>query len=456
MADAPLMISVSGARGIAGASMTGEVASRYATAFAAMLGTDLGCPPHLCLARDTRPSGGDLSAAVSGSLVQLGCRVTDLGVVATPTAGVMVTALGADGGIVITASHNPSPWNGVKCLDGNGTAPAAANAERIVAAFHEGPSKPLGPPGELESSDAGHDTHIARVLGAVDPLPLRERGFRVVLDSINGAGCESGRRLLAHLGCDVVHVNSEPSGDFAHAPEPIRANLGQLMEVVADSNADIGFAQDPDADRLVVVDEHGAWIGEECTLVLAAMHVLDGGGGDVAVNLSTSRMIDDVVAASGGRVHRTAVGEAHVAAAMREHDCVFGGEGNGGVIYPPIGWVRDSLGGMALVLDLLRERGQPMSAIVAGLPAWSMVKRTMDLSPLGGSDALSGGHQHLQAAFEGAAIDVQNGLRIDLPEGWVHVRASNTEPIARIIAEGHDASAAADLADRAMAALIAS
>ena len=230
MRDAPLMLSVSGARGIVGKTMTPEVARTYGAAFASFLQDRLGRVPKLCIARDSRPSGPELAKAVAQAFVACGCDVTDLGVVATPTAGVMIGALKADGGIIITASHNPTPWNGIKCLDGDGLAPPVQDADEIIHRFHDKIHSPKCDTGTLVENNLGHDTHISKVLGVIDPKPIQKKQFRVVLDSINGAGCVGGLRMLEHFGCDILHLNGEPTGEFAHDPEPKKANLKELCE----------------------------------------------------------------------------------------------------------------------------------------------------------------------------------------------------------------------------------
>jgi phosphomannomutase len=449
MTDAPFMLSVSGARGIVGKTMTSEVANNYAAAFVSFLQDRLGRVPKLCVARDSRPSGPELAKAVADAFVSCGCEVIDLGVVATPTAGVMIGALRADGGIIVTASHNPTPWNGMKCLDGDGLAPPVQDAKEIIRRFHEKVHLPACDSGNLEENTFGHDTHISKVLGIIDPQPIQKKRFRVVLDSINGAGCVGGLRLLEHLGCDVLHLNGEPTGEFAHEPEPKEVNLTDLSEAVVKFDGDVGFAQDPDADRLAIVDENGRYIGEEYTLALAAEHWLsENPGASTAANLSTSRMIDDIAATHGGVSHRAAVGEANVASVMKEHGCIIGGEGNGGVIFPKVCWVRDSFSSMALILDLMQTRDERLSLIVNALPKYDIIKKAIDLADLGGIPALDKEIKRLQEQYSEDKQNNSDGLRIDFEEGWVHIRPSNTEPIARIIAEAKDSLTAYTIASR--------
>ncbi len=446
------MLTVSGARGIVGQSMTPAVARAFASAFGSFVkGRGGPASPLVCLGRDSRPSGCDLAMAVMQGLASAGCRVIDLGVVATPTVGVMIGERGADAGMVVTASHNPTQWNGLKCLDRNGLAPPAADAETIIERYRARPRLDAGPAAPTAEPDrSGNRVHVARVLAAVDPGRARAAGFRVVLDSINGAGCAAGRSLLEAMGCDLVHMNGEPTGLFAHTPEPIEENLRDLAARTRDEGAACGFAQDPDADRLAIVDERGRFIGEEYTLVLAARRLLDlAGGGVLATNLSTSRMLDDLAARyPGSSVIRTPVGEAHVAGAMQAAGAIIGGEGNGGVIFPPVCWVRDSLSAMALVLDLLAADGRSLGAIVDEMPRYRMLKRKMDLAEAGGRAAIAPALDRIAAAFADERVDRTDGVRVDFAEGWVHVRPSNTEPIVRVIAEATTDAAAGALADR--------
>lgn len=457
MADAPLMLSVSGLRGLIGTSLTPPVAVRYATAVGRWLRARAGAgtPPRVALGRDSRPSGPMIELAVASGLAGVGCHVTRLGVATTPGVGVMTTRLDADGALVITASHNPLPWNGIKTLDRHGAAPTAEAVAAIIPLFRQDDPRYVGID-ELHAPDEDDSTaavHVARVLARVDAAPVRRRRPRIVLDSVHGAGGPSTAQLLQSLGADVVHLHAEPTGRFPHEPEPVRENLGLLCEAVAREGADVGFAQDPDADRLALVDERGQYIGEEYTLALAAWHVLASAPADtqpvVVANLSTSRMIDDVAARCGGRVVRTPVGEANVAAAMAEHRAAVGGEGNGGVIVPEVGMVRDSLAGIALILHMLAVRDQTLSQLVAALPHYEIVKAKLTLP----AERVARMPAIVRGCFPNAGVDEQDGTRVDWPDRWVHVRPSNTEPIVRIIAEAADAATAGDLVNRTQRAL---
>jgi phosphomannomutase len=451
--EAPLMLSVSGARGIVGKTMTPEVAAAYGGAFGSFLRATTGKDrPRVVVGLDGRISGAPLAAAAIGGLTATGCDVIDIGVAMTPSVGVMIGHHRADGGLTITASHNPIEWNGIKCLDGDGLAPPPAIAKEIVDRFKARRIDWCSPlaTGRVERDGSAARVHVDRVLANVDVALIRSKRFKVVLDSVNGSGCLGGRMLLAELGCDVEHIFGELTGIFGHVPEPLAENLVGLADAVRSTpGAACGFAQDPDADRLAIVDERGTFIGEECTLVLAAQRMLQRtGGGALAANLSTSRMIDDVAARyPGSRVVRTAVGEANVVAGLRPADGILGGEGNGGVIFPPVCWVRDSLSAMALVLELLAHEGKPLSQLVAALPRYAMVKRKLELAAVGGMAAVAPALASVKARFANERISDVDGVRVDFADGWVHLRASNTEPIIRIIAEAPTAARANELCD---------
>ncbi|MDA1105612.1 MAG: phosphoglucosamine mutase [Planctomycetota bacterium] len=446
------MLSVSGARGLVGRTMTPVVAARFAAAFASHL-CESAPRPRVVVGRDGRASGEALGRAVEGALMGCGCDVIDVGIVATPTVAVAIREHAAQGGLAVTASHNPIDWNGLKALDADGLAPPPPVAQSIIARFQEGRLDWAGPlgAGTHHRDHEADERHVHRVLAQVDAAVIRAAQFRVVLDSVNGGGAASGRMLLERLGCEVIHLNGEHTGDFAHTPEPIEANLTQLMRAVAaDGAAAVGFAQDPDADRLAIVDERGRFIGEECTLALVTRRMLDRASTCVVcTNLSTSRMVDDLCAQHpGSRVVRTAVGEANVVAGMRAEGALLGGEGNGGVILPGVCWVRDSLSAMALTLELMAATGKHLSVLAGELPRYSMVKRKLDLSAVGGRDAMARAFAGVRQAFSAERLTDSDGLRVDWPDGWVHLRASNTEPIVRIIGEAATAERAGELCDR--------
>lgn len=475
--DAPLMLGVSGLRGITGRSLTPEVAARFAAAFGGWLCERTpGERPAVVVGADGRAGWEETHRAALVGLGAGGCAVTDLGIAMTPSVGVHADLLGAHGGMVITASHNPQEWNGLKCLVRepgrprrvDACAPSAPVAARIIERFRSAAAPALASAGAGKPGDpvAAHvSAVVAGVETAVGPVRRTDRAVRVVLDSVNGAGRFAGRELLVGAcRCEVLHHGAEDTGVFPHAPEPTRDNLQSLCKAVRTFGADAGFAQDPDGDRLAIVDEKGTYIGEEYTLALAAAALL-GAEGEPArprpagpervlvANLSTSRMLDDIAARHGARVVRTPVGEANVVEAMKREaaagaDVVLGGEGNGGVIWSRVTYVRDSLSAMALVLALMARTGQPLSALVAGIPAYAIEKRKVSLAR---REDAARAVDAIARAHGGARVDLQDGVRVDWPEhrAWLHVRPSNTEPILRLIAEAPEPARARAILDEA-------
>jgi phosphomannomutase len=437
-----LIVSVSGVRGIVGETLTMPIAEDFGRAFATMLGAG----KTVVLGRDSRPSGADFARAITAGLNGGGVNVVELGIVTTPGAALMIKRLGADGGVVITASHNPAPYNGIKFMSPAGVNLPAAQAARLKDIWRNRRFTPADRPGAVAQNGDTHRLHIQAVLAILDIDAIKRRKCTVVLDSINGAGCVPTARLLEQLGCRLIHVNGTPTGDFPHEPEPIVKNLTGLCDEVRRHKADIGFAQDPDADRLVIVDENGVFIGEEYTLALTAAFVLSQRKGDLAANLSTSRMIDDLAGRAGVTMFRTPVGEANVADRMTKEGCLFGGEGNGGVMDPRVVLVRDSLVGIGLMLNYLAAAGKTVSQLVADMPRYAMLKDKFPC-PLAQAPAVVAKVKAALAARPGAKLNEEDGLRVDLPEGWVQIRASNTEPIMRIMAEAASAPAAQALAD---------
>jgi len=437
-----LIVSISGMRGIVGENLTPEIAVAYGCAFGMFLksAAGTGARPVVCIGRDSRPSGRMLFSAVAAGLCSVGVDVTDLGVVSTPGVGIMLRRLRCAGGVVVTASHNPVEYNGIKLLLDNGIAPPRPLAEKIRAIYFDRAFELCGSLecGRITSNDETDAVHVEKVLAIVDADSIATNRFKVVLDSVNGAGGGVARRLLVRLGCDVIAMNAEPTGVFAHTPEPTKENLVSLCEKVRQTGADIGFAQDPDADRLAIADADGRYIGEEYTLALAAKHIFSKRTGAAAANLSTSRMIDDIAAAAGGRVIRTPVGEANVAEAMIDNDCIIGGEGNGGVIDLRVGPVRDSLVAMALVLQLMADTRKTISRLVEDIGGYHMVKTKFPADKQQAEAIIA----RFAGIFADARTDTSDGCRFDFDDGWVHLRTSNTEPVMRAIVETRTADAA--------------
>ncbi len=377
--------------------------------------------------------------AATSALMACGVEVIDLDIVTTPGVAMMVKHLHADAGVVITASHNPIQWNGLKFLNRDCVAPPPA-AARKIRAFYDEQKSPYVRVDKLhqpKKSNETHALHVKKVLDYIDVLGVSSKRYKVVLDSVNGAGCVATSTMLSRLGTRLIHIAGTPDGQFPHEPEPTASNLVGLAEEVKKQKADVGFAQDPDADRLAIIDEKGTYIGEEYSLALAAWHLMSKKRGAVAAtNLSTSRMLDDIAERFGGKVLRTPVGEANVIAAMLAGNATIGGEGNGGVIDPRIVPGRDSLVGMAYVLQLMADTGRTISQLVAEMPRYEIVKTKFECRVEDAQKVI----EALKSKFASEQVDVQDGIRIDWPaaRAWVHARSSNTEPIMRIIAEAPD------------------
>lgn len=446
------VVSVSGVRGVVGDTLRVEHALGLAQAFA--IAVAHGGP--VVVGRDTRASGRALVQAVSAGLAAAGCPVIELGIVPTPTVAIAVTHLGAAGGIQVSASHNPHEWNALKFFTSGGRNIDGEQLEWLLNCYRDPPMglhRRWDGIGGWREEHGVLDIHLQRVLAAVEAGAIRARRFTVLVDCVNGAGCVLAPRLLAALGARVVAVHDRTDLPFPRDPEPTAANLRQVGALVRAANADLGFVQDPDADRLAIIDEQGRYIGEECTLALCALARLEqaGPGNLVCTNLSTSRLIDDVAARCAARVERTPVGEAHVVDAIQRHQAAIGGEGNGGVIDPRVVLGRDSHIAMALVLELLARRQQPLSEIVRGLPSYAIHKEKLALDRA----ALRAALPALQAAFAGDGMhsDQRDGLKLLGHDRWVHVRASGTEPVTRVIAEAPTAEEAQALCARVRALL---
>jgi phosphomannomutase len=451
MADEPI-ISVSGLRGIVGRSLSPDIAFRYAAAFSA------GLPPGpILIARDGRANGMSLMTPMCSQLAFIGRDVWGGGIAATPTVGVMVKRLKAVGGIQISASHNPAEYNGLKLISGDGRVIPAAVGQQVLARYRSaGRALHVTPEwlGMIRPVRDMTTRHVELVLATVDADRIRARQYRVLLDANHGAGSLAGQRLLEELGCRVTLLGGEPDGGFEHPPEPTAENLAGVLAAVTQAGAAIGFCQDPDADRLAIIDERGRYLSEEYTLAICAEHVLARSPGPVVTNCSTSRMTEDVARKYGVPFHRSAVGEANVVDEMLACGAVLGGEGNGGVIDPRVGLVRDSFVGMALVLDAMAARDLPASALADELPRYAICKTKLQLE----RDRIPAALVAVERHFSDAASNRLDGLRLDWAEPggsgrWLLVRASNTEPIVRIIAEAATAEEAGRLCDEAARAL---
>ncbi len=422
-------ITISGARGIVGQDLTAENALRMAWAYARLVG-----PGSVILARDARPSGLLIHGAVEAGLLAGGVEVIGLDLAPTPTVGIMIRTLGAKGGVNITASHNPAPWNALKFLSADGTFPTDEFVQKYIQFLHRGEFQHAAW-NEIQLSrrdDSALETHARLIENAVDCGPIRAKKFRVVVDGCRSAGGVYLPPFLERLGCEVIRLDCEPDGHFQRGLEPIPENLGRLGERVRETKADIGMAADPDADRLALVDEHGRAIGEEFTLAFAVQAALQQtSGGNVVVNLSTSMLTDFAAQQAGGRVIRAAIGEANVAQGIREHHAVIGGEGSGGVMYPAVHNGRDSLTAAALALQLMARTGKTVSGLVADYPGYVILKDKITMDLVKAKSRL----EEIAALDHGGEVDTRDGVKIIRPGAWLHLRCSNTEPIVRIIAE---------------------
>ena len=424
-----LKISISGVRGVVGDSLTPTLLVRFAQAFGTYVGGGT-----IVMGRDTRTSGEMVRQAVVAGLLSSGCRVLDLDVCPVPTVQLLVRLHRARGGIAITASHNPAEWNALKFINASGLFLPATQARQLLDIYHQGEyvKRAGAEMRRVEPLSGALDLHIKAILDVLGTLPARGRPLRVVVDSCNGAGSIIAPRLLAALGAEVIPVNATPNGMFPRGAEPVPENLGALCAAVREHEADIGFAQDMDADRLAVVSERGEAIGEEYTLVLATQYVLSARErGAVVANLSTTHALEEVARRFDCPFYRSKIGEANVTEEMQRHGAVIGGEGNGGVIYPRINFARDSLVGMALILHLLTATGQRLSEIVEALPRAVMVKEKLACQ----SDRVKRVLQTIRRQYADHAMDTRDGIKISVADGWFLVRGSNTEPIIRLVAE---------------------
>jgi phosphomannomutase len=439
--------SISGLRGVVGDGLDPAVAVEFAAAYASE------CEPGpIVIGHDGRVSAPVFAAAVEAGVAATGHDVLRAGPTATPTIGVLVRDFDAAGGIQISASHNPPNYNGLKFFQRAGMVLGSRQGQAVIERWNRRDFRwaAWDALGSLRVLDDPDRSHLARVLQVVDVPAIERRAFKVVLDACHGAGGRLGRALLGALGCQTIVLGGEPDGRYDHLPEPTETNLKEFLTVVSRVGAAVGFVQDPDADRLAIVDENGRYIGEELTLALAASWRLRQAKGPVVINLSTSRVTEDLACREGCAVYRAAVGEINVVETMLERGAVLGGEGNGGVIDPRIGYVRDSFLAMAVVLDLMAATGEPLSDLVARLPRYSMIKDQYPLAKgrdgAAGPTAVAALWDRLAAAYAPARADRRDGLRLDWDDRWVHIRASNTEPIVRVIAEAPEPAVARELA----------
>ena len=448
-----LVISISGIRGtiggIPGEGLTPIDTVKFASSYASWLKEQSGKgDPTVALGRDARISGPMVEQLVSATLSAMGVHVLQLGLATTPTVEMAVTHMGADGGIILTASHNPAQWNALKLLNGRGEFLSAADGVAILEKarsndYSYAGVKELGTIKPLEGMDI---QHINQVIGMdlVDVKKIRKKGFRVAIDCVNSVGGIVLPKLLKALGVqEIIELYCEPDGHFPHNPEPLPEHLTEISKTMAREKADVGFVVDPDVDRLAIVCEDGSMFGEEYTLVAVADFILSKTPGNTASNLSSTRALRDVTEGYGYKYYPSAVGEVNVVEAMKANDCVIGGEGNGGIIYPGLHYGRDALVGIALFLTHLAESGLTCSHLRRAYPDYFISKNRIDLPGDADVDRLLAAFEKEYAAHEVNTVD---GVKVDMPEGWVHLRKSNTEPIIRLYAESGSSEEANRLA----------
>ncbi len=437
-------LSVTGYRAIWGKDLNEQIVFEYVSSFAKMVTENSVDKKNVkvLIGRDARQTGSKIFQSAKEALERKNIEVTYIGIIPIPTVLLLTKKLGFDGGIMITASHNPREYNGVKFIMPTGkltNEKETARLEEIRKNLSEEDKTPVIKNTGLEEKVDNREfrkIHIAKILENIDAELIRSKNFKVALDPINSGGSIITQELLKELNCIVHVINGEPNGDFAHMPEPLPVNLEQIANAVIESKSDIGFAQDPDADRLVVIDEKGKVVLEEFSVVLATKSVLSRKElvekeNTVATNLSTTQVLKDVVEEYGGKLFRTKVGEANVIQKMEEVNACIGGEGSGGIMYPKVGYFRDSLSGIGLILELLARENKKISQIVESLPKYVMKKTkvtfTGDLNIL---------YKDLETKFNNASINTLDGVRFDWPDSsWVHIRPSLTEPILRIFGE---------------------
>lgn len=449
-----LIKSISGIRGTIGGKVDENLTPLDVVKFTSAFGTWLQNNKNkkdltLVVGRDARISGSMVNSLVTATLQGLGIHVVDLGLSTTPTVEVMVPELNADGGIILTASHNPKQWNALKLLNEKGEFITGENGTEVLALaesqdFDYAEVDDLG---QYETRNDGFDIHIQKILDLpmVDAEAIKAKKFKVVVDAVNSTGGIAIPQLLEELGCEVVKLYCEPNGHFPHNPEPLKEHLGDICELMKTEKADVGIVVDPDVDRLALVDENGELFGEEYTLVAVADYLLRHQKGAAISNLSSSRALRDVARNLGSEYFASAVGEVNVVTLMKEKNAVIGGEGNGGIIYPELHYGRDSLVGVALFLTHLAKENKTVSELRATYPSYFMGKKKIELTPDIDVDLLL---TKMEKEYQTEDISTIDGVKIDFENNWVHLRKSNTEPIIRIYTEAFSQEEADKLGDQ--------
>lgn len=449
-----LIKSISGIRGTIGGAQGDNLTPidivKFTTAYVRFMSEKHnGKRLTIVVGRDARISGPMVNDIIEGTLVGCGADVINVGLCTTPGTEMAVITHKADGGIIITASHNPKQWNALKLLNERGEFLNDAEGKRVLVLAEDDDFvfPEVDAIGRVVSCEDFNSRHIEQVLAMslVDREAVRGRKFKVVVDAVNSVGGVVIPQLLRELGCEVVELNCEPNGQFAHNPEPLPENLTEISEVIVREKADLGVVVDPDVDRLALVCENGDMFGEEYTLVAVADYVLSHTAGNTVSNLSSSRALRDVTEAHGGKYEASAVGEVNVVAKMKETGAVIGGEGNGGVIYPALHYGRDALVGVALFLSFLVKKGMTMTELRSTYPAYFASKNKIELTPAIDVDKVL---LEMKDRYSGEKVNDIDGVKIDFPENWVHLRKSNTEPIIRIYTEAKSPEEADALAKK--------
>jgi phosphomannomutase len=435
-----LMVSISGIRGIVGDGLDPKVLVKYTSAYSDFIGKGA-----VVIGRDARITGEMVQSIVTGTLLAKGLNVIDIGICPTPTVQYTVKTLGAQGGIAISASHNPNEWNALKLLNSTGQFMTPEENVKMLGLLNESDSKFVSwnKLGRLTEFEEGLKRHVndSIHLKYINIDQIRKRKFKVVADCVNGAGAYVIPDLLREYGCEVIELDCEKTGIFKRLPEPLPENLTKTMKSVKEHKADIGLVVDPDVDRLVLISNDGNPFGEENTITTAVNFIFSKEKGNVVVNLSTTRAVDDIASKYGCKVFRSAVGEANVVKKMKEVNAIIGGEGSGGVIYPELHYGRDALVGIGLILQQLAEYGGSIAEFKKTLPSYFIAKKKIVLGNINPDIIV----KKLMARYADQNINSEDGLRIDFTDHWVHFRKSNTEPIIRIITEAKNETLAEQL-----------
>jgi len=451
-----LIKSISGIRGTIGGNVGDNLtpidAVKFASAYGSWVKSQVEKDEYrVVVGRDARISGEMMQQLVMNTLVGLGIHVIDLGLSTTPTVEMAVPMEYADGGIILTASHNPKQWNALKLLNEKGEFLNGEEGAKIleIAESNTIEFADVDDLGEITVNDAYIDLHIDEILDSkwVDVEEVKAANFKVVVDAVNSTGGIAIPRLLEAMGVEVVKLYCEPNGQFPHNPEPLKEHLGDICKLVVEENADFGIVVDPDVDRLAFIDDKGNMFGEEYTLVAVADYILGKEKGNTVSNLSSSRALRDVTEKHGGTYQASAVGEVNVVTLMKETQAIIGGEGNGGIIFPEFHYGRDSLVGAALFLTHLAEKKITVSQLREEYPAYFMSKNKIQLTPELDVDAIL---VEMEKKYANEEVSTVDGVKIDFPNNWVHLRKSNTEPIIRIYTEAKSQQEADDLADKIM------